>query len=62
MTHAALSLLEECRHPMRIDLIAVAGSGMSGLALLATQSRLSRERRSMTFVKPDFARKPLHDS
>ncbi len=34
MTHAVLSLLKENRHPMRIDLIGVAGSGMSGLALL----------------------------
>ena len=34
MTHAVLSLLKESRHPMRIDLIGVAGSGMSGLALL----------------------------
>lgn len=34
MSHAVLSLLKENRHPMRIDLIGVAGSGMSGLALL----------------------------
>ena len=34
MTHAVLSLLKESRHSMRIDLIGVAGSGMSGLALL----------------------------
>ena len=34
MTHAVLSLLKESRYPMRIDLIGVAGSGMSGLALL----------------------------
>ncbi len=34
MTHAVLSLLKENRYPMRIDLIGVAGSGMSGLALL----------------------------
>ncbi|MES2596141.1 MAG: UDP-N-acetylmuramate--L-alanine ligase [Verrucomicrobiota bacterium] len=34
MTHAVLSLLKESRHPMRINLIGVAGSGMSGLALL----------------------------
>ena len=34
MHHAILSLLKESRHPMRIDLIGVAGSGMSGLALL----------------------------
>jgi UDP-N-acetylmuramate--L-alanine ligase/UDP-N-acetylenolpyruvoylglucosamine reductase len=34
MTHAVLSLLKESRHPMRIDLIGVAGSGMSGLASL----------------------------
>jgi UDP-N-acetylmuramate--L-alanine ligase/UDP-N-acetylenolpyruvoylglucosamine reductase len=34
MTHAVLSLLKESRHPMHIDLIGVAGSGMSGLALL----------------------------
>ena len=34
MSHAVLSLLKESRHPMRIDLIGVAGSGMSGLALL----------------------------
>lgn len=34
MSHAVLSLLKESRHPMRIDLIGVAGSGMSGLASL----------------------------
>ncbi len=34
MNQAVLSLLKESRHPMRIDLIGVAGSGMSGLALL----------------------------
>lgn len=34
MTHAVLSLLKESRYPMRINLIGVAGSGMSGLALL----------------------------
>lgn len=43
MTHAVLSLLQESRHPIRIDLIGVAGSGMSGLAalLLALGHRLS---------------------
>ncbi len=34
MNQAVLSLLKENRHPMRIDLIGVAGSGMSGLASL----------------------------
>jgi UDP-N-acetylmuramate-alanine ligase len=34
MTHAVLSLLRESRHPMRINLVGVAGSGMSGLASL----------------------------
>lgn len=34
MIHPVLSLLKESRHPMRIDLIGVAGSGMSGLASL----------------------------
>lgn len=34
MSHAILSLLKENRHPMRINLIGVAGSGMSGLASL----------------------------
>lgn len=34
MTHAVLSLLKESHHPMRINLIGVAGSGMSGLASL----------------------------
>ena len=34
MTHAVLSLLKESKHPLRIDLIGVAGSGMSGLAWL----------------------------
>lgn len=34
MTHPILSILKENRHPMTIDLIGVAGSGMSGLALL----------------------------
>ncbi len=43
MTHAVLSLLRESRHPMRINLIGVAGSGMSGLAslLLALGHRVS---------------------
>jgi UDP-N-acetylmuramate--alanine ligase len=43
MSHAVLSLLKESRHPMRIDLIGVAGSGMSGLAslLLALGHRVS---------------------
>lgn len=34
MNQAVLSLLKENRHPMRVDLIGVAGSGMSGLASL----------------------------
>ncbi len=34
MNQAVLSLLKESRHPMRINLIGVAGSGMSGLASL----------------------------
>jgi UDP-N-acetylmuramate--alanine ligase len=34
MNHAVISLLKEGRHTMRIHLIGVAGSGMSGLALL----------------------------
>jgi UDP-N-acetylmuramate--alanine ligase len=34
MNQAVLSILKENRHPMRIDLIGVAGSGMSGLASL----------------------------
>ncbi len=34
MNHAVLSLLKEGRTPMRVHLIGVAGSGMSGLALL----------------------------
>ncbi len=34
MIHPVLSLLKESRHPMKIDLIGVAGSGMSGLASL----------------------------
>jgi hypothetical protein len=62
MTHAVLSLLKENRHPMRIDLIGVAGSGMSGLALLVALSRPNKERRLMTFAKPYYARKSLHDS
>ncbi len=43
MTHAVLSLLKENRHSMRINLIGVAGSGMSGLAslLLALGHRVS---------------------
>lgn len=43
MTHAVLSLLKESKHSMRIDLIGVAGSGMSGLAwlLLALGHRVS---------------------
>ncbi len=34
MIHPVLSILKENRHPMTIDLIGVAGSGMSGLASL----------------------------
>ena len=34
MNQAVISLLRESKHPMRIDLIGVAGSGMSGLASL----------------------------
>lgn len=34
MNHAVLSVLKEGRTPMRVHLIGVAGSGMSGLALL----------------------------
>ena len=34
MNQAVLSLLKESKHPMRINLIGVAGSGMSGLAWL----------------------------
>jgi UDP-N-acetylmuramate--alanine ligase len=34
MIPAVLSLLSESRHPMRVNLIGVAGSGMSGLAWL----------------------------
>jgi UDP-N-acetylmuramate--alanine ligase len=43
MNQAVLSLLKEHRHPMRINLIGVAGSGMSGLAwlLLALGHRVS---------------------
>ena len=43
MSLAVLSLLKESRHPMRINLIGVAGSGMSGLAslLLALGHRVS---------------------
>ncbi len=43
MNQAVLSLLRENRHPMRINLIGVAGSGMSGLAwlLLALGHRVS---------------------
>lgn len=43
MNQAVLSLLAESKHPMRIDLIGVAGSGMSGLAwlLMARGHRVS---------------------
>ena len=34
MNHAVLSLLKEGKHAMRVHLIGVAGSGMSGLASL----------------------------
>ncbi|MEZ0385880.1 MAG: Mur ligase domain-containing protein, partial [Verrucomicrobium sp.] len=34
MNHAVVSLLKEGRHKMHVHLIGVAGSGMSGLALL----------------------------
>lgn len=37
MIHPVLSILKENRQPMKIDLIGVAGSGMSGLALLLLQ-------------------------
>ena len=50
MTHAILSLLRESRHPMRINLIGVAGSGMSGLAslLLALGHRVSGSDKATT--------------
>ena len=43
MIQPVLSILKENRHPMRIDLIGVAGSGMSGLAsmLLALGHKVS---------------------
>ena len=43
MNQAVLSLLKESKHAMRIDLIGVAGSGMSGLAsmLLALGHKVS---------------------
>jgi UDP-N-acetylmuramate-alanine ligase len=43
MIHPVLSILKETRQPMRIDLIGVAGSGMSGLAslLMALGHRVS---------------------
>jgi UDP-N-acetylmuramate--alanine ligase len=45
MNQAVLSLLKESRHPMRIDLIGVAGSGMSGLALLLLGSGIKSAAR-----------------
>jgi len=50
MNQAVLSLLKENRHPMRIDLIGVAGSGMSGLAslLLALGHKVSGSDRVST--------------
>jgi len=50
MNQAVLSLLKENLHPMRIDLIGVAGSGMSGLAslLLALGHRVSGSDRVTT--------------
>jgi UDP-N-acetylmuramate-alanine ligase len=50
MTHAVLSLLKESKHPMRIDLIGVAGSGMSGLAwlLIALGHRVSGSDKATT--------------
>ena len=50
MNQAVLSLLQESRHPIRIDLIGVAGSGMSGLAslLLALGHKVSGSDRVTT--------------
>lgn len=50
MNQAVLSILKENRHPMRIDLIGVAGSGMSGLAslLLALGHQVSGSDRVST--------------
>ena len=50
MNHPILSILAEGKHPMRIDLIGVAGSGMSGLAslLLALGHRVSGSDRVTT--------------
>lgn len=50
MSLAVLSLLQESRHPMRINLIGVAGSGMSGLAslLLALGHRVSGSDKATT--------------
>ncbi len=50
MNQAVLSLLREAQTPMRIDLIGVAGSGMSGLAwlLIALGHRVSGSDRVTT--------------
>lgn len=50
MNQAVLSLLKESKHSMRIDLIGVAGSGMSGLAwlLMALRHKVSGSDRVTT--------------
>jgi UDP-N-acetylmuramate-alanine ligase len=70
MNHAVLSLLKEGRTPMRVHLIGVAGSGMSGLALLllelghkvsgsdrVTTAEMERlQKRGLTFHCPQHER------
>jgi len=61
MNHPILSILAEARHPMRIDLIGVAGSGMSGLAslLLALGHRVSGSDRVTTLETQRLAKAGL---
>jgi len=70
MNHAVVSLLKEGRHTMRVHLIGVAGSGMSGLAQLfmelghkvsgsdrvATKETQRLEKNGMTFFSPQSER------
>lgn len=61
MNHPILSILAEGKHPMRIDLIGVAGSGMSGLAslLLALGHKVSGSDKVTTLETERLAKAGL---
>ncbi|MCB1226517.1 MAG: UDP-N-acetylmuramate--L-alanine ligase [Verrucomicrobiales bacterium] len=61
MNQAILSVLQECQSPMRINLIGVAGSGMSGLAslLLALGHKVSGSDRATTTETTRLERRGL---